>query len=106
MDGMDVSKTVRTFGTGGVGGDMVLPYTWHSGQQVASEAFVIFCSVANVKLLANHKCMMTLRTSGPPDSESWRRIWESATFITAMCARQGKKGLYTQLGELHLRELA
>ena len=35
MDGMDVSKNVRTFGTGGVGVDVELPYTWHSGQQVA-----------------------------------------------------------------------
>lgn len=34
MDNMDVSKTVRTFGTGGVGVDVELPYTWHSGQQV------------------------------------------------------------------------
>lgn len=49
---------------------------------------------------------MTLRTSGPPDSESWRRVWDAATFVTAMCARQGKKGLYTRLGELHFRELA
>lgn len=41
---------------------------------------------------------MTLRSSGPPDTASWYKIWEAATFLTGMCAMQGKKGIYTQLG--------
>ncbi|KAF6232075.1 hypothetical protein HO173_009669 [Letharia columbiana] len=77
MDKMDVSKEVRTFGTGGVGVNVKLPYTWYS---------------------VDNKCIMTLRTSGPSDSESWHRVWETATFVTAMCARQGKKGLHSQVG--------
>lgn len=42
MDGMDVSKTMRTFRTGGVGVDVELPYTWHSGQQVAPKGSASF----------------------------------------------------------------
>lgn len=71
LDRMDVSSEVRTFRREG------LPATWYS---------------------VDHKCIMNLRTSGPSDSESWRRIWETATFVTAMCARQGKKGLYSRIG--------
>ena len=41
---------------------------------------------------------MTLRSSGPPDIASWYKIWEAATFVTGMCAMQGKKGIYSQLG--------
>lgn len=37
MDKMDVSKEVRTFGTGGVGVNVKLPYTWYSGEQSCSE---------------------------------------------------------------------
>lgn len=77
MDRMDVTNELRTFGTAGTGVVVELPYTWHS---------------------ADHKCIMTLRTSGPSDRESWHRIWETATFVTAMCAKQGKKGLYSQMG--------
>lgn len=32
MNRMDVSNEVRTFGIGGAGVDVELPYTWHSGQ--------------------------------------------------------------------------
>lgn len=41
---------------------------------------------------------MTLRSSGPMDSSSWGRVWEAATITTAMCTRQGKKGLHSQIG--------
>ena len=100
MDRMDVSKEVRTFGTGGIGVDVELPFTWHSGQQAAPKVRHYY--IANVKPAVDHKCIMTLQTSGPSDSESWHRVWETATFVTAMCARQGKKGLFSQIGELQI----
>ena len=37
MDKMDVSEEVRTFGTGGIGVDVKLPYTWSSREQSCSE---------------------------------------------------------------------
>lgn len=101
MDRMDVNEEVRTFGTGGIGVDVDLPYTWHSGGQAASRVRYHY-RIVDVRIAADHKCIMTLRTSGPSDSESWHRIWETATFVTAMCARRGKKGLYSLIGQLHL----
>lgn len=65
----------------------------------ASISFIY--SIAKARPAVDHKCIMTLHTSGPSDSESWNRIWETATFVTAMCARRGKKGLYSQVGKLH-----
>lgn len=100
MDRMDVSKEARTFGIGGTGVNVELPYTWHSGEQAALKVRH-HCCMAKMRSAVDHKCIMTLRTSGPSDSESWHRIWETATFVTAMCARRGKKGLYSQVGELH-----
>lgn len=100
MNRMDVSKEIRSFGRAGSGLDVELPYTWHSGQLAAPKVRHYY--VANVRPAVDHKCIMTLQSSGPSDSESWHRIWETATFVTAMCARQGKKGLYSQVGELHL----
>lgn len=81
MDKMNVSTATRVFGRSGVGVDVELPYTWHSD---------------------DHRCVMTLRSSGPMDSSSWGRVWEAATITTAMCTRQGKKGLHSQIGELHV----
>ena len=49
----------------------------------------------------DRRCVMTLRSSGTIDSGTWGQVWEAATITTAMCTRQGKKGLYTQIGELH-----
>ena len=37
MDRMDVSSEVKTFGKGGLGVDVELPYTWNSGEQSCSE---------------------------------------------------------------------
>ena len=100
MDRMDVSNEVRTFGTGGIGVDVELPFTWHSGQQAAPKVRHYY--IANVRPAVDNKCIMTLRTSGPSDSESWHRVWETATFVTSMCTRQGKKGLFSQIGELQI----
>lgn len=41
MDRMDVSNELRTFGTGGLGASVELPYTWHSGERAASQSFHI-----------------------------------------------------------------
>ncbi len=49
--------------------------------------------------VADHKCIMTLRTSAYADVSSWTKIWEAATIATGMCSTQGKKGLYSQIGE-------
>ena len=100
MNRMDVSREIRNFGRAGSGLDVELPYTWRSGQLAAPKVRHYY--VANVRPVVDDKCIMILRSSGLSDSESWHRIWETATFVTAMCARRGKKGLYSQIGELLL----
>ncbi|MCJ1459148.1 hypothetical protein MMC28_009525 [Mycoblastus sanguinarius] len=37
--------------------------------------------------------------AGPTDTTAWLRIWEYGSAVTAMCAAQGKKGVWTQIGE-------
>ena len=39
MDRMDVSNEVRTFGTGGLGASVELPYVWNSGERAAFRSF-------------------------------------------------------------------
>ena len=57
--------------------------------------------MANVMCLATvPNCVMTLRTLGPTDTTSWNAIWSAATFVSAMCARQGKGGVHALIGEL------
>ncbi|CAD6588724.1 MAG: hypothetical protein ASARMPREDX12_003424 [Alectoria sarmentosa] len=76
MDKMDVSNSPRIFGIG-AGVDVELPYIWHSD---------------------DHKCIMTITTSGPTDVSTWANMWEAATIATGMCSVQRKKGLYSHIG--------
>ena len=92
----------RTFGNQGSGADVELPLNWDAG---SSHYLLDFpaksVTMANVECLATvPNCVMTLRTLGPTDTTSWNAIWSAATFISAMCARQGKGGVHALIGEL------
>ena len=49
MDRMDVSKEARTFGIGGTGVNVELPYTWRSGEEAALKVRH-HCCVAKMKI--------------------------------------------------------
>ena len=57
-----------------------------------------------VKLIADHKCSLTMSIGGLSDVEKWERIWADASVVTAMCIRAGKMGSVSGLGRQILTE--
>ena len=51
----------------------------------------------------DHKCKMTIRTtgegSGATDLWSWSEAWEVGVALAGMCGGRGKEGVQTRLGE-------
>ena len=92
VDRMDVGGEVKTLGSGGK------PLMWTCLRLgiLVSEAApkVRRYYQAGVRSTVDHRCIVTLRTSGRSGSLSWHRIWETVTFVTAMCARREEKAVH------------
>lgn len=103
MDKMDVSNSPRIFGIG-ADVDVELPYIWHSGEEQSNHRQHANSSQTKIadeeSHTDDHKCIMTITTSGLTDVSTWAEMWEAATIATGMCSVQRKKGLYSHIGEL------
>lgn len=46
----------------------------------------------------DRKCIIIIRSTGATDRATWTDMWGHAATVTAMCAKLGKKGVWTQIG--------
>ena len=47
----------------------------------------------------NAKCVLQVFLAGESDTALWYRLWEAATAVYSICARDKKKGVSRGLGE-------